>query len=123
MHRRESYHSGVRRDRWPSQRIAERIKRNVSREDTTRLEDRIVLIQNLTVARTRNERPTRGDFDLAVTEADIITPRSIKQFVASYPNRREKGVGGVIYQTVPKFKETSAAAARDNLIEWIIRVK
>ncbi len=65
-------------------------------------------------------------FDLAVTEPEIVTPCSIKQFVAPRTERDEEGIGRVVEQAVAKFEQTSPAAARDDLIErikWVESVR
>ena len=64
-----------------------------------------------------------GGLDLAVTESEIITPCSIKQFVASRTERREERIGRVVEETVAEFEQTSPAAARNDLVERIKRVE
>ena len=109
-------------DRWP-QRISERIEGTLSLKYATCLEDGIVLVENLIETRGRDQGAVRGCLHLTVTESEIITPCSIKQFVASGAERDEERIGGVVEETVAKFEDTSPAATRDDLIERIKRVE
>ena len=116
---------GRRRVGWNGgrQRIAEGIEGTFSLKYTTWLEDGIVLVQNSIETRGRDQGAVLGGLHLAVTESEIITPRSIKQFVASGTERHEERIGRVVEETVAKFEDTSPAATRDDLIERIKRVE
>ena len=76
----------------------------------TCLKDGIVLVENLIETRGRDQGAVLGGLHLAVTESEIITPCSIKQFVAPGTERHEERIGRVIEEAIAEFEQTSPAA-------------
>ncbi len=105
------------------ERIAEGIEGRLSLKYATRLEDGIVLVENSIETRGRNQSASGGGFHLAVAESEIITPCSIKQFVAPDTECDEERIGHVVEEAVAEFEQTSPAGTRNDLIERIKRVE
>jgi hypothetical protein len=109
----------VRRD-WNA-KITERIKCH-GRADKLRrcrIKDRIGLVQDAVESRGGHLRPGNRILELAVTEPGVVPPASVKQFVPLDADGAQPRVGFVIEQTVSKFSQTRAGAARDNLLERV----
>src|SRR6266404_2753705 len=111
----------IRRDR--SAKITERIKGRLASEDSTRLKDRIGLVQDSVELRGGHLRPGNRVLELTVAECGVVPPGSVKKLVPSYANRTEPRVGFVIEQTVSKFSQTRTSAARYNLLERVKRIE
>src|SRR5205085_12001383 len=84
---------------------------------------RISRIQDSIEPRSRHLLLGTVILDLAVAEPSIITPVAVKQLVAFRSESGQIGVAGVVEGAITKFKQTCAAAARDDLIEWVERIE
>src|SRR5439155_3372902 len=121
MHSGKLHRGLVRRD-W-SAIITERIKRRLASDDSTRIKDRIGLVQDSVESRGGHLRPGNRILELAVTERSVVPPSPVKQFVPSYANRTKPRVSFVVEQSISKLSETSAGAAGDDLLEGIRRIE
>src|SRR5678815_4496858 len=111
----------VRRDR--NAKIAERIEGRLASEDSTRLKDRIVLIQDAVESRGGHLRPGNRILELAVPEPGVVPPAPVEEPVPLDADSAQPRVSFVIEQTVSKLSQTRAGAARDNLFEGIKRIE
>src|SRR4029453_6987602 len=111
----------VRRD-W-SAKITERIEDRLASEDSTRLKDRIVLIQDAVESRGGHLRPGNRILELAVTEPGVVPPGPVKEPVPLDADGAHPRVVFVFEKTVSKLSQTRAGAARDNLLEGIKRIE
>src|SRR6266566_4759943 len=111
----------IRRD-W-SAIITERIKRRLASEDSTRLKDRIGLVQDAVKSRGGHLRPGNRILELAVTERGVVPPSPVKQFVPLDADGAQPRVSFVVEQSISKLSETSAGAAGDDLLEGIKRIE
>ncbi len=111
----------VRRD-W-SAKITERIKGRLASEDSTRLKDRIGLVQDAVEFRGGHLCPGNRILELAVTESGVVPPASVEELVPLDADCAQPRVGFVIEQTVSKLSQTRAGATRDNLLEGIKRIE
>src|SRR6266576_7358938 len=96
----------VRRD-W-SAIITERIKRRLASELSTRLKDRIGLVQDPVESRGGHLRPGNRILELAVTESGVVPPASIEELVPLDADCAQPRVGFVIEQTISELSQTRA---------------
>ena len=101
--------------------IAKRIEWNCCADEVPRgwIKDRIRSVQDALEPVNRNERAVFSIFDLAIAKSTIVTPASIKQFIAFDSERGEKGVYVTVDLAITKLGKTRAATAGDNLPKWV----
>src|SRR4029453_13603625 len=99
----------VRRD-WNA-KIAERIEGRLAGEESTRLKDRIGLVQDAVESRGGHLRPGNRILELAVTEPGVVPPAPVKEPVPLDAAGAHPRVSFVIEQTVSKLGQTRAGAA------------
>src|SRR6266480_405505 len=93
------FHCGV--VRWDrSAIITERIKRRLAIEDSTRLKDRIGLVQDPVKSRGGHLRPGNRVLELAVTERRVVPPSPVKQFVPLDADGAQPRVSFVVEQSI-----------------------
>ena len=108
MHRREGNSCGV---SWNGHaKVSERIVSGLSFQNSARLEDRVVLVQDPIVARCRLDLGFVCRLDLTEAEPSVVTPGSVKQLVAFDAEGGKKGVGLVVELTIAEFSQSRAAS-------------
>src|SRR2546423_5103156 len=70
-----------------------------------RIEDGIGLVQDAIEIRSGNLIASGGSFDLAITEAGVISPRAVEKFVAPESQGGGIGVRFVVELAIAKFRE------------------
>src|SRR4051812_20157248 len=86
-------------------------------------ENRVRRIEGAPEKRSRNQNAGRGVPDFAVAKARIVTPGTIKQFVALNSNGRHVGLGRVVANAIREVDQAISGTTGNDLLKRIERIE